>query len=72
MDLFPRTNGAIRRIFDINLEQSSQFEKQKQHDLMKKSYAEGLGVPLIEIPYTADTYDDVKGILEHAGIRAKK
>lgn len=26
VDLFPRTNAAIRRIFDINLEQSSHVE----------------------------------------------
>lgn len=26
VDLFPRTNGAIRRIFDINLEQLSHVE----------------------------------------------
>ena len=26
VDIFPRTNGSVRRIFDINLEQSSHVE----------------------------------------------
>jgi|GEM_PF-464541 len=41
-----------------------QFEKQKLHDQLKKSYAKSIGVPLIEIPYTVETYEDTKSILE--------
>ena len=40
-----------------------QFEKQQEHDRIKREYAKGIGVPLLEIPYTADTYESIKDIL---------
>lgn len=45
-----------------------QFAKQQLHDGIKKEYAEKLEVPLIEIPYTVESYEEVKEILEKAGI----
>lgn len=45
-----------------------QFEYQKQQDCIKREYAEKIGVPLIEIPYTADTYEKVVAILQEHGI----
>ena len=45
-----------------------QFKKQKVHDELKKQYANKIGAKLIEIPYTAETYEDVKEILEKKGI----
>ena len=40
-----------------------QFEKQKLHDELKREYAIGKGITLIEIPYTCDTYEKVEKIL---------
>ena len=43
VDIFPRTNGSVRRIFDINLEQSSHIEtvcllgRRKPDDTIKVS-----------------------------------
>lgn len=34
----------------------SQFEIQKRNDQKKREYAEQNNIPLIEIPYTCDTY----------------
>lgn len=45
-----------------------QFEIQQEHDRRKREYAESIGVPLLEIPYTADTYEKVAEILHQAGI----
>lgn len=45
-----------------------QFAKQQIHDEAKKNYALSLGVPLIEIPYTAESYDDVKNLLCDYGL----
>ena len=41
-----------------------QFAKQQLHDEAKRKYAENLGVPLIEIPYTVVKYEEVKEIME--------
>lgn len=40
------------------------FEKQLEHDARKRDYAQQLGVALIEIPYTAFTYESVSDILD--------
>ncbi|MEE0989629.1 MAG: hypothetical protein U0L02_09745 [Kandleria vitulina] len=45
-----------------------QFAKQQLHDEIKRDYAEQLGVPLIEVPFTVVTYEETKAILESAGI----
>ena len=45
-----------------------QFEIQQCHDELKFEYAERLGIPLIEIPYTADTYEKVVALLQAIGI----
>ena len=45
-----------------------QFAKQQLHDEIKKEYAEKLKVPLIEIPYTVESYEEVKNILENARV----
>lgn len=45
------------------------FKKQKEHDFRKRKYAEKLGVPLIEIPYSMFNYDDVTLLLKESGIR---
>jgi hypothetical protein len=45
-----------------------QLKRQKQHDKLKKEYAERIGVPLLEIPYTTSKYKDVKTILQSVGI----
>lgn len=39
------------------------FRVQQRHDEMKRDYAKENGFMLIEIPYTADTYDKVKDFL---------
>ena len=41
----------------------NQLEVQQLHDDLKREYAEELGIPLIEIPYTADTYEKIEVIL---------
>jgi hypothetical protein len=40
------------------------FETQKEHDNLKKGYAERIGVPLLEIPYTVDRYSKIESILD--------
>lgn len=45
------------------------FEKQQEHDMRKKNYAKKIGIPLIEIPFTCVSYDDVKHILENNNLR---
>lgn len=45
-----------------------QFVKQQIHDELKRNYAKKLNVYLLEIPYTMKTYEDVKQILEEAGV----
>jgi len=44
------------------------FEKQQLHDELKKDYSKSIGVPLIEIPYTANTYEEIIKILQSYGI----
>lgn len=44
------------------------YETQLAHDRMKQKYAETLGIPLIEIPYTATTFNKVVSHLQNAGI----
>ena len=44
------------------------FEIQQFHDELKREYAKSIGVPLLEIPYTADKYEKVAEILRNAGI----
>ena len=39
------------------------FKSQQEHDMLKKKYAKKLGVPLLEIPYTVDTYKKIKQML---------
>jgi len=39
------------------------FKNQKIHDKLKSEYAEMLGIPLIEIPYTLKKYSDIKQVL---------
>ena len=41
-----------------------QFYVQQSHDNLKRSYAEVLGIPLIEIPYTVDKYHLVNELLK--------
>lgn len=41
----------------------SRFEVQQIHDLRKKEYAECNSVPLVYIPYTCRTYDDIFKLL---------
>lgn len=45
-----------------------QFKKQQLHDKTKRDYANKLKVLFIEIPYTVESYEDVKKILELEGI----
>lgn len=45
-----------------------QFQRQQEHDKLKKDYAQMLGVELIEIPYTMKKYDDIKQFLEKCGV----
>lgn len=44
-----------------------QFERQQIHDKLKKEYAESLGIPLVEIPFSL-TDDQVKEMLRKMGI----
>ncbi|MBO5897533.1 MAG: hypothetical protein J6R04_00815 [Clostridia bacterium] len=46
----------------------NKFEIQQYNDKMKVSYAENIGVPLIEIPYYANSYDEIVAILQSYGI----
>lgn len=41
-----------------------QFAKQQIHDEIKRNYAKDIDVKLIEIPYTAEVYENVKKILD--------
>ena len=41
-----------------------QFYVQQSHDNLKRAYAEVLGIPLIEIPYTVDKYHLVNELLK--------
>ncbi|MBR0536440.1 MAG: hypothetical protein IIX14_08695 [Clostridia bacterium] len=45
-----------------------QFAKQQLHDELKKFYAKSIGIPLIEIPYTVESYNEVENILKNFGI----
>ena len=40
-----------------------QFKRQQKHDKLKKEYAIKLGIPLLEISYTVDKYEEVTKIL---------
>lgn len=44
------------------------FEKQQEHDRRKRLYAEQIGVPLIEIPYTCTGYENIVSLLRDSGI----
>lgn len=44
------------------------FKQQQIHDRLKKEYANKLGIPLLEILYTLDTYEKIAQILKSAGI----
>lgn len=46
----------------------AKFEIQQEHDKRKREYAEKIGVPLIEVPYTLVSYDDVANLLRLNGI----
>lgn len=45
-----------------------QFEIQQFHDELKREYAANLGIPLIEIPYTCDTEEKIKSLLQQKNI----
>ena len=47
---------------------NEQFAKQMLHDEAKANYAKQLNVPLIEIPYTVKSYEEVKDILKSYNI----
>ena len=49
-----------------------QFEKQQLHDELKQEYANSLGIPLIEIPYTVETYEEAKRILDDSKVFTNK
>ena len=49
-----------------------QFEKQQLHDELKQEYANSLGIPLIEIPYTVETYEEAKRILDDSIVFTNK
>ncbi len=42
-----------------------QFAKQQLHDELKKDYADKIGIPLIEIPYTCRNYKEVRIFFEN-------
>lgn len=46
----------------------AQYQIQKKHDMLKEQYAQRLGVVLLEIPYTANSYEKVLDILKNNGI----
>lgn len=46
-----------------------QFKKQQYHDKLKRDYAKANGYNLIEIPYTCDTYKDIKKCLIKGGLK---
>lgn len=41
----------------------ARFEIQQAHDKLKREYANLIDLPLIEIPYTCRTYDDISRVL---------
>lgn len=45
-----------------------QFKRQQKHDKLKKEYAIKLDIPLLEIPYTVDKYEEVTKILSDVKI----
>ncbi len=45
-----------------------QFAKQQLHDELKKDFAKKMNVQLIEIPYSAETFENVKRILSDVGL----
>lgn len=45
------------------------FERQKEHDMRKREYADSIHVLLIEIPYTCFSYDEIVAVLQENGIR---
>ena len=45
-----------------------QFEIQKRNDMKKRDYAKANGIPLIEIPYSINTYPKMKKYLVDIGI----
>lgn len=48
---------------------SKQYEIQKAHDEKKRQYAKKLNIPLIEIPYTCNTYEKEAKFLREHGIK---
>jgi len=71
-------NGELKYLIECQGEQhyrpvpifggEEQFAKQQLHDELKKEYAKRIGAPLIEIPFSANTYEQVKSILEEVGL----
>lgn len=45
------------------------FEVQKIHDELKREYAANHGIRLVEVPYTAHTYEQVVACLQDAGVK---
>lgn len=76
------SNGALSALIECQGQQhympvnifggEEQFAKQQLHDELKREYAAFLGVPLIEIPYTVETYEDAKKILDDTRIFASR
>ena len=46
----------------------NKFEIQRMHDDLKREYARKMGIPIVEIPYIANSYEKVAEILKQAGI----
>lgn len=42
-----------------------QFKKQQEHDRLKREFARKLGVTLLEIPYSEDTYEKIAKLLSN-------
>ena len=46
----------------------SKYEITKEHDIKKKEYANKMNIPLVEIPYTIDTYEKEEKFLQQQGL----
>jgi len=46
----------------------TKFEQQQIHDEIKREYARMLGVPLLEIPFSANSYEKIAQLLQQFGI----
>lgn len=49
----------------------SSLERRQKRDALKREYAKKIGVPLIEIPYTYNTYDSEADFLRDVGVILK-